>query len=93
MPELNQTPDATVPAQREAVGPVKKSTPVVIALIAIVALIGIANISSLVSGKKKSAPASALPMRPSASRNLRPRCSNSNRNRLSLVRRRMEHRR
>ena len=65
MSELNQTPDATVPAQREAVGPVKKSTPVVIALIAIVALIGIANISSLVSGKKKSAPASALPMRPS----------------------------
>ena len=65
MPEINQTPDATVPAQREAVGPFKKSTPVVIALIAIVALIGIANISSLVSGKKKSAPASALPMRPS----------------------------
>jgi type IV secretory pathway VirB10-like protein len=65
MPELNHTPDATVPAQREAVGPVKKSTPVVIALIAIVALIGIANISSLVSGKKKSAPASTLPMRPS----------------------------
>ena len=65
MPEPNQLPDATVPAQREAVGPVKKSTPVVIALIAIVAVIGIANISSLVSGKKKSAPASALPMRPS----------------------------
>jgi hypothetical protein len=64
MSDLNQTPDATVPPQREAVGPVKKSTPVVIALIAIVALIGIANISSLVSGKKKSAPASALPMRP-----------------------------
>jgi type IV secretory pathway VirB10-like protein len=65
MSELNQTPEATVPAQREAVGPVKKSTPVVIALIAIVALIGIANISSLVSGKKKSAPTSSLPMRPS----------------------------
>jgi type IV secretory pathway VirB10-like protein len=64
MPELNQTSAATVPPQREAVGPVKKSTPVVIALIAIVALIGIANISSLVSGKKKGAPASALPMRP-----------------------------
>jgi type IV secretion system protein VirB10 len=45
---------------------VKKSTPVVIALIAIVALIGIANISSLVSGKKKTAPASALPMRPAS---------------------------
>ena len=65
MSNLNQTPDATVPPQREAVGPVKKSTPVVIALIAIVALIGIANISSLVSGKKKAAPASALQMRPS----------------------------
>ena len=34
-------------------------------LIAIVALIGIANVSSLLSGKKKSAPASSLTMRPS----------------------------
>jgi type IV secretion system protein VirB10 len=65
MPEINENPPATVPAQREAVGPVKKSTPVVIALVAIVALIGIANVSSLVSGKKRSAPPSALPMRPS----------------------------
>ena len=65
MPEINENPPATVPAQREAVGPVKKSTPVMIALIAIVALIGIANVSSLFSGKKRSAPASALPMRPS----------------------------
>jgi type IV secretion system protein VirB10 len=39
--------------------------PVVIALVVIVALIGIANVSSLLSGKKK-ATASALPMRPSA---------------------------
>jgi FtsZ-interacting cell division protein ZipA len=38
--------------------------PVVIALVAIVALIGIANVSSLVRGNKKSAPASALSMRP-----------------------------
>jgi len=62
----DQTPNtpATVPAQREAVGPVKKSTPVVIALVVIVGLIGLANISSLVSGKKKAAPQSALPMRP-----------------------------
>ena len=65
MLEVNENPPATVPAQREAVGPVKKSTPVVIALAAIVALIGIANVSSLVSGKKRSAPPSALPMRPS----------------------------
>ena len=64
MPEINENQPATVPAQREAVGPVKKSTPVVIALIAIVALIGIANVSSLLSGKKKSAPQSTLPMRP-----------------------------
>ena len=55
---------ATVPAQREAVGPVKKSTPVIIALVVIVGLIGLANISSLVSGKKRTAPQSALPMRP-----------------------------
>jgi type IV secretion system protein VirB10 len=62
----DQTPNlpATVPAQREAVGPVKKSTPVIVALVVIVGLIGLANISSLVSGKKKAAPQSALPMRP-----------------------------
>jgi type IV secretion system protein VirB10 len=66
MPETNQTPAATVPPQREASSPVKKSTPVVIALIAIVALIGIANVSSLVGGRKKAAPASALPMRPAS---------------------------
>jgi type IV secretion system protein VirB10 len=44
----------------------KKSTPVVIALVTIVALIGIANVSSLVSGKKRTAPTSALPMRPAS---------------------------
>ena len=38
MPEINENPPATVPAQREAVGPVKKSTPVVIALVAIIAI-------------------------------------------------------
>ena len=66
MPEPNQNPPATVPPQREAASPMKKSTPVVIALVTIVALIGIANVSSLVSGKKKTAPASALPMRPAS---------------------------
>ena len=65
MPEIKENVPATVPAQREAIGPVKKSTPVIIALVVIVAVIGVANISSLVTGKKKSAPASALPMRPS----------------------------
>jgi type IV secretion system protein VirB10 len=66
MQEHNQNPPATVPAQREATAPVRKTMPVVIALVVIVALIGIANVSSLMTGKKKSAPASALPMRPAA---------------------------
>jgi type IV secretion system protein VirB10 len=65
MPDQNLNPAATVPAQREAVGPLKKSTPVVIALVVIIGLIGLANISSLLSWKKKTAPLSALAMRPS----------------------------
>jgi type IV secretion system protein VirB10 len=40
--------------------------PVVIALVVIIGLIGIANLSSLLSGNKKSAPASAMPIRPAA---------------------------
>jgi type IV secretory pathway VirB10-like protein len=66
MLEQNPNPPATVPPQREVVAPVRKSMPVVIALVVIVALIGIANISSLLSGKKRTAPVSALPMRPAA---------------------------
>jgi type IV secretory pathway VirB10-like protein len=66
MPEPSQNPPATVPEQPEAKPPLKKGMPLVIALVVIIALIGIANISSLVSGNKKSAPASALPMRPAA---------------------------
>jgi type IV secretory pathway VirB10-like protein len=65
MPEPSLNPPATVPEQPEAKPPLRKSIPVVIALIAIVALIGIANISSLVRGNKKIAPASAMAMRPS----------------------------
>jgi type IV secretion system protein VirB10 len=55
-----------VPEQPESKPPLKKSMPVVIALVVIIGLIGIANLSSLLSGKKKSAPASAMPMRPAA---------------------------
>jgi len=40
--------------------------PVVIALVVIIGLIGIANLSSLLSGSKKNVPASAMPMRPAA---------------------------
>ena len=66
MLEQNESPAPTVPAEREIVAPVRKSMPVVIALVVIIALIGIANVSSLVSGKKKGAPVSALPIRPAS---------------------------
>ena len=66
MSELNQNTPATVPDQPEARPPLKKSMPVVIALVVIIGLIGLANISSLLRGNKKTATTSALPMRPSA---------------------------
>ena len=66
MPEPNQNPPATVPEQPEAKPPLRKGMPVVIVLVVIIALIGIANVSSLLSGNKKSAPASAMTMRPAA---------------------------
>jgi len=66
MEEPNPNPPATVPPQPEALTPVRKGMPVVIALIAIVALIGIANISSLFTGRKRTAPPSGLPMRPAS---------------------------
>lgn len=66
MPEPNQNVPATVPDQPESKPPLKKSMPVVIALVVILGFIGIANLSSLLSGNKKSAPVSAMPMRPAA---------------------------
>ena len=66
MQEPNQNPPATVPEQPEAKPPVRKGAPIVIALVVIIAVIGIANLSSLVSGSKKTAPQSALPTRPTA---------------------------
>lgn len=64
MADVNENTPATVPDQPESKTPLRKSTPVVIALVVIVALIGIANISSLLSGNKKNAPASSLTMSP-----------------------------
>ncbi len=55
----------TLPEQPEAESPVKKGKPIFYVLVAIVALIGIANVSSLLTGKNKTATASNLPMRPS----------------------------
>ena len=66
MPEPNQNVPATVPEQPESKPPLRKSMPVVIALVVIIGLIGIANLSSLLSGNKRNAPASALSMRPVA---------------------------
>ena len=66
MPEPNLNAPATVPEQPEATPPLRKSMPVVIALVVIIGLIGIANLSSLLSGNRKNAPASAMPMRPAA---------------------------
>jgi len=63
-----QTPNtpATIPEQPDAKPPLKKSMPVVIALVAILAILGIANVTSLLRGNKKTAPTSALPMRPTS---------------------------
>jgi type IV secretion system protein VirB10 len=67
MPEPNDNTPATVPDQPEAKSPVRKTMPVVIALVVIMGLIGIANLSSLLRGGRRAAPASTLPItRPAA---------------------------
>jgi type IV secretion system protein VirB10 len=62
----DQTPNtpATIPEQPEAKPPLRKGMPVVIALVAILAILGIANVTSLLRGTRKTAPQSALSMRP-----------------------------
>lgn len=64
MAEQNPIPSATVPEQPEAKAPVRKTMPVVIALVVILGLIGVANVSSLIHGNKRAAAVSTLPMRP-----------------------------
>ncbi len=64
MTEPIESIPATVPEQPESKPPLRKSIPVVIALVVIIGLIGIANISSLLSGNKKAAQKSALTMSP-----------------------------
>lgn len=63
MLEINDNP-ATVPAQPEVTGPMRKKTPLVLILVGIVLLIGISNLAGLLSGSKKDAPKSSLPGRP-----------------------------
>jgi type IV secretory pathway VirB10-like protein len=64
MADQSENIPATVPEQPESKPPLRKSMPIVIVLVVIVALIGIANISSLLSGNKRSAPQSSLTMSP-----------------------------
>ncbi|ACO32899.1 MULTISPECIES: TrbI/VirB10 family protein [Acidobacterium] len=67
MSEPNENTPATVPEQPVAKLPVRKTMPVVIALVVIVALIGIANLTSLLHGNRKAAPPGTVPaMRPAA---------------------------
>ena len=66
MTEQNPNTPATIPEQPDAKPPLRKSMPVVIALVAILAILGIANVTSLLRGNKKTAPTSALPMRPAS---------------------------
>jgi type IV secretory pathway VirB10-like protein len=66
MPERDENTHATVPEQPEAKPPVRKTMPVIIALVVIMALIGIANLSSLLRGSKRSTSATTMPMRPAA---------------------------
>lgn len=66
MTEPNQNQPATVSEQPEAVSPLKKSTPIIVVLVSIVALIGIVNLSSLVGGGKKAAAVSSMPQRPAS---------------------------
>ena len=60
MTEQNPNTPATIPEQPEAKPPLRKGMPVVIALVAILAILGIANVSSLLRGNKKAAPAERI---------------------------------
>lgn len=66
MPEPIQNLSPTVPEQPESKPPLRKSMPIVIALVVIIGLIGIANLSSLLRGSKKNASTNTMPMRPAA---------------------------
>ena len=53
MPQtIDGTTGATVPAQPEVVGPMRKKAPIVLILVGIVLLIGLSNLVGLVSGNK-----------------------------------------
>ena len=66
MAEPLEYTSATVPAQPEPKPPLRKGTPLIIALVVILGLIGLANVSSLLTGNKRAAAASSITTRPVA---------------------------
>jgi type IV secretory pathway VirB10-like protein len=66
MSEPLEDASATVPAQPEPKPPLRKGTPLIIALMVILGLIGLANVSSLLTGNKRAAAASSITTRPVA---------------------------
>ena len=56
----------TVPEQPEIKPPLRKGLPLIVVMVLMVGGLGLANLSSLLSGSKKAAPRSALTTRPSA---------------------------
>ncbi len=65
MPEQNEA-QPTIPEQPEIKTPLRKGLPLIVVMVLIVGGIGLANVSTLLSGSKKNAPRSALTARPSA---------------------------
>ena len=61
---MPETTTPTVPKQPDAPPPIRKGFPVVMLLIAVVVIIGLANLGNLFSGRGKKTPQSALPSRP-----------------------------
>lgn len=66
MQEPSSLTSATVPDQPEPKAPLRKGMPVVIALVVVIALIGMANLSSFLAGNKKTAPAGTVSIRPTS---------------------------
>jgi type IV secretory pathway VirB10-like protein len=64
MSEPLEHASATVPAQPEPKPPLRKGTPLIVALVVILGLIGLANVSSLLTGNKRAAAASSITTRP-----------------------------
>ena len=61
---MSELTPGTVPAQPVSNPPMRKGFPLVLALVAVVVIIGVANVGNLISSKSTSAPKSAFATRP-----------------------------